>query len=832
MSAVAVTPPPDLTMLLAETRWLRGLARRLCAAGLDADDLAQDTLRAAIERPPATDRPVRAWLATVLRDRLRDALRARRTRAARERLFARAEALPAAADVVAKVEVQRQLVTAVLALAEPYRTTVLLRFFDGLPPRAIAARTGAPVATVHSRLQRALQQLRSQLDAAQPRDRWLLALAPLARPRAAAGTLLLGASLVNLGTKLAVTALVGAIAWTLWANSTVAPPAMPRDDAAAPAPVTPAAAAVGAPHQPTEPAGAATQRIAVAGGTDAATAAGRLLRGRVVDASGRGLAGLRLLFEPRGAAAVPFASGIDGTFAAVPPPAASAVVADDARWATVLAGAASIADDRTSIVLVAPRIDLGGRVVDERGAPLAGAEIAVRLPSHFGADLGLLLDQSLHRSWSTFSDAQGAFALTGVPAVQHARLHTVLGGYLPRIDDLPAGSDGALVLALARPGPSATTVRGVVLDAFGATVAGARVGAGRELAHTDERGEFVLDVGRDVLPRLAVVAIGWQAEVFTPPRAASGKPQWPERVVLQLQRAPVAVHGRVVDSQRRPLAGIRVWIADPLLVGQEDDMLLAETLLARPDAPPEQRAFWSFALTDSAGAFTLAGLSARVYTLRALDPATLAFTERGADAGGSDGAAVELVLDQPLLPRLRGRVVARDGTGLAGIHVNLQRPALEVAVPGGTRDQWASATPVVTDENGAFELQRVPRSGVEVFASGDAIMFAGRMLTADDDPDAFTLQVDRRVHLQVELLPPQDRADVVRVLDAKGQPMLLRVMRGATAMTNRLARFADGRTEILSLGEDAAAVAIYRGDVEVARTPVRLLPGPVNSVRL
>ena len=69
---------------------------------------------------------------------------------------------------------------AVLTLAEPYRATVLLRFFEGLPPRLIAARLGVPVATVHSRLQRALAQLRHQLDhdfAGRPQ--WLAAFAPI-----------------------------------------------------------------------------------------------------------------------------------------------------------------------------------------------------------------------------------------------------------------------------------------------------------------------------------------------------------------------------------------------------------------------------------------------------------------------------------------------------------------------------------------------------------------------------------------------------------------------------------------------------------------------------
>src|SRR5688572_22264543 len=133
-----VTPSerPDLALLLGESRWLAALARRLVGDGLEADELAQETLATAIERPPATDRPLRGWLATVLRGRLADRRREELARARREELGARVEALPATDDVVAKAEQQRLLVDALLALDEPYRTTVLLRFFEDLPPLA------------------------------------------------------------------------------------------------------------------------------------------------------------------------------------------------------------------------------------------------------------------------------------------------------------------------------------------------------------------------------------------------------------------------------------------------------------------------------------------------------------------------------------------------------------------------------------------------------------------------------------------------------------------------------------------------------------------------
>ena len=68
--------------------------------------------------------------------------------------------MPSAADVVSRRERSREVIEAVLSLPEPYLTTVLMRFYEGLPPREIAERTKTRVGTVHRRLQRALAVLR------------------------------------------------------------------------------------------------------------------------------------------------------------------------------------------------------------------------------------------------------------------------------------------------------------------------------------------------------------------------------------------------------------------------------------------------------------------------------------------------------------------------------------------------------------------------------------------------------------------------------------------------------------------------------------------------
>ena len=829
-----MTPRFDLDTLLAETRWLSGLARQLVARSHDAEDLVQETLRTAIERPPAAGRPLRGWLRTVLLSRSRDTHRSERARTVREQNATPAAAVPSTVDVVVKAEVHGELVTAVLALDEPYRTCLLLRFFENLRPREIARLCAVPVATVHSRLQRALALLRQAL-ARSHGHRWQLALAPLLRLRLAP-SLLLGVPLVNALGKLTLSAAAIAVAVLVWQWPT-APNLERRDETASSSANTKAAVSAIGDASAAAPLERAPAPDAATTTTSAETAASpRQLRGRVVDVRGTGIAGVQLAVKTAGARgpardsardseALRTLSNLGGAFELAVPPGADTVVAIDPRWATVLAGSARVAPDKQSTVVIAPRIELAGRVVDNAGTPLPGAALTVHLPAHLGADLGILLDYSITQHWRATCDNEGRFRLRDLPAVADASLSATLGGYLPRFQPMPAATNDLLEFVLERPKAGATLVEGLVVDTWGSFVASARVSAGSEVSISDAHGAFTIDLGkgRD-LARLAAVAAGMQPAVFVPERDATGKPIWPARVVLQLGKAPLAMRGRVLDRAGHPVAGAKVWIADPLFVGWDHDALLAETMLGRKDRP-----FWAFVLTDEAGAFRIDGLSERAYVVRALEPSTLAaVTQEGVQAGSEN---VELHFSTAMFAELRGRVVARDGTAIGGVNVKLQRPALEVQIADGTRDEWAVGASMRTNARGEFTFANVPTEGVEVCASGDEIMFAGRMIEPGIDPLAFVLQVDRRMHLQVELAAPLDRADSVRVLDASGKAMLLRIMRGETARTARFAQIADGRSEILSLGEGAAAAVFLRGDVEVGRMPLQLAAGQVNTIR-
>lgn len=71
--------PPDLSALYAdEGPGLWGLAYRMLGDAAEAEDVVQETFAKALAQPPATDRPLGPWLATVALNLSRDRLRRRK----------------------------------------------------------------------------------------------------------------------------------------------------------------------------------------------------------------------------------------------------------------------------------------------------------------------------------------------------------------------------------------------------------------------------------------------------------------------------------------------------------------------------------------------------------------------------------------------------------------------------------------------------------------------------------------------------------------------------------------------------------------------------------
>jgi RNA polymerase sigma factor (sigma-70 family) len=202
--------------LLAHCEWLGRLARRLVSDPQAADDVVQETWLVALCRPPARIRHMRSWLATVARNLVRERGRSEATRRRREEQVSRSERLPDTAELVERAELRRYIAGLVLALPEPFRSTVLLRFDEDLSFEEIARRTGIPSSTVRGRLKRGLALLREELDRASKGNRkgWMTALLPLAGLEGAragmAGSIAAAGGLI-VGTKVLVALVVAVV---------------------------------------------------------------------------------------------------------------------------------------------------------------------------------------------------------------------------------------------------------------------------------------------------------------------------------------------------------------------------------------------------------------------------------------------------------------------------------------------------------------------------------------------------------------------------------------------------------------------------------------------
>ena len=161
-------PAPDtirLEDLIAHAVWVRGLARSLVGDAHAAEDVVQDTWLAALRTPPREDRNLRAWLGRVVANFARQRGRGAARRAAREEAAgAQREPVATPEALAQRVETQRHVAALVLELDEPYRQTVLLRYYEGLLSPEIARRMNVAAGTVRWRLSHALELLRRTRD--------------------------------------------------------------------------------------------------------------------------------------------------------------------------------------------------------------------------------------------------------------------------------------------------------------------------------------------------------------------------------------------------------------------------------------------------------------------------------------------------------------------------------------------------------------------------------------------------------------------------------------------------------------------------------------------
>jgi RNA polymerase sigma-70 factor (ECF subfamily) len=699
-------------MLLAHRGFVHALARRLAADDAGADEVEQTAWLAAIERPPRHDRGLRGWLARLVRHRAADARRAQGRRARHESAAVPARSVASPPETAARLDAMTRVVAAVARLPEPYRTTVVLRFYDDLPVAEIAVRMDVPPATVRTRLTRAYARLREELGISdESRDEWLALLVPWLGvrrwTRAGAAASAAGAIVMSAKTWAAAAAVVAIAAGAMWwTNPSAAPRTAPhpdeRDVAAAPRVRTPsktharaAPAVVPADPVPAEPTGSLVVSVRTFRDEPIAGAVVELRR----DSPGAPAADTRLATDDDGVARF---TGLPAGLWSID--VRANLFAEANASVVVPAGSA-----RKRTVYLDRGHELRGTVRDEAGAPVAGA----------------FVDCVRTRPRPVTTDAAGSFVLSGLASGEvQLRAGRSKDALIHRqIVAIPEVSAIDVVLVDIR----TVTVTGTAVDdASGAPIEGVAVGnavAGPPPVVTGADGRFRLaGVGRDLLEVITLTKDGYRR--FPAQRAAVRVPDGAESVdvgTLRMQRG-ATIEG-TVTSPEGPIEGAEVIVVSPSrLTGSERRSARTDAAgryaFASVEAGPTQ--FWATAPGFIAGEQRACARSVQVPesgTLRA----DFAFTR---------GAVVE------------GRVLDDEGAAVPGAYV----------VTDGVQ--------VTTGADGGFRLAGlVPRAGVRVLVMADGFMRADTKLDVGPGTTSdAALRVERAAIVRGRLVPLDGRA--------------------------------------------------------------------------
>jgi RNA polymerase sigma-70 factor (ECF subfamily) len=573
--------PATIESLLAQSRWLDALARRLVTDPHEADDIVQETWIAALKHPPPASVPARSWLARVARNFAIQRGRGESARRKREESVARHESTAGDSAAIDRAQTHRRLVDAVLVLEEPYRSTVVLHYFDHLPIVDIAVRQSTPESTVRTRLSRAISMLRARFQH-EDGDAWSAAFLPLfakthhvpltpaTSSTSLSTTTVIGGIAVatawKIGASVAAAALV---TWWMWPSHTplavdlgaVAPSESPKEPLAATgsdaqqprlalsatAPATPSST----PSQPLADTHAlASLDVHVRWGDDGTPASGIMV--------GLWQVGAPDPFTNRREGRTDEHGHVhfDGVF--VGKVGVSGDRGGDAM-VSVSAEKPSVAD-----ITIPDGMDVEGTVVDDHGEPVPDARIWIS--NYFNQTDGHEVERS---------DANGRYHLRDVGEARYlAALHDRYGPSEQHLlERHPTGAHVELPLVLIR---SARVIAGTVLDEVGRPVAGARVElrpgqrsaadeCGRESwvtfppVHriTDAAGAFeAADMG-DGMVRVTVRAVGFApADAF-----ASEQPDQRGPIIVKLKRQ-ASMHGFIRNADGTPADDVLVACGD------------------------------------------------------------------------------------------------------------------------------------------------------------------------------------------------------------------------------------------------------------------------------
>lgn len=592
---------PVFDALLAERPFVRHVTRRL--AGRDAhaaEDLEQEVWAAALKNPPRDARSVRGWLRQVARSQLVERLRGRGRAALAEERAARVEATESAEDRVARRDACEHLARALRALEEPYRSVVVLRFVEELPPREVARRLGRPVETVRTQTRRALATLRERLEREHGVRRvsalmGLLLMIPAERSTVATSTWIAAAGLIAAGT----------LTWVAWRTDAMPPalgraaPALARARSGAGLDATRSGALPLAPEEVagrTALAGQAPGSAPSGGATVARTArdGSRSVDVVALDGFSQPIAGasvwshvsgarrLRGRTDARGRLSVPVEPedllGQDGSWILPDDGVEVSLEAPGHVTRSVVVLLPEEGRVAVPLTLQGPAHALDGLVLGPDGRSLPGVRVVLAPAEGMGtrqAVEGTTRAIGVVRHAATRSDAAGRFRIEGARPGSAFAMAWAPGHAIAIVQvDLDGSPGDLLSLQLEREAP----LRGITLGQDGETWSGVDVDV--RLGRSDAPGRVPLppewhrtrsdERGRFQLPRPSAGSLAWTARGRSPghvgPFTGSGElelePGVEAQVTVRLAAPTLGVSLLVVDGSGAPLSGLYAVLRD------------------------------------------------------------------------------------------------------------------------------------------------------------------------------------------------------------------------------------------------------------------------------
>lgn len=847
--------PTSIAPLLERMDRIRSLARTLVRDAATADDLVQEALVVALAADgPGAAPKTEGWMRVVMGNLLRDRRRSERSRTHREGRVARTETSIASTEaVVSSAERQRDLVEAVLELEDPYRETLLLRYFEDCPPREIASRTGRPVETVRKHLQRGQEQLRNKLEGRYgDRGRWAVALLPVTGDGVLRG---LGG---GVGSSLATVKIVGALAAVgivgllgtqvpEWLSFTLEEPATevqaPLDlrsaavedsqslDATLAADREEVSIADTSEEHPGEPHGTAVEEAAPEGpplesrdilltGLDGQPLAGRAIvwdfalgswmedrwesEGRPIEASTDAAGRATLLLPPH------------------PDLQRNPWRVDGASMLAV--GVRQEKELGAWRVVLAPAVRVAGRVQDPDGAPVPGALVRAVASLEAVTDFSLPTSGFSSRMPSAITDEAGAFAFPWLPTDPAFVLEVETEEHLGSRQPTPGFDTDNLVLGTGRHREQVLSLSGVVLEASGGPAAGVSVNYGHEEATTDSTGKFTIQVPYDptdswITARAEDGRFALAESPVESNEASIGGPDalLDDAVTLRLPAESLELRVRLLDAGGEPVEGCKVTPFNGTRRGSSTSYL--------------ERDEFKRHTTDAEGRYTLDHALDRPYVLRFVHPETMLVVDSEPLLPGEGEHTVQVPSDA-FVAELRGRVLDHYGSPVADAEVSL---VANLDDPASGIWGFTSGLAVRTDADGSFLIEDAPWRSLEVRVDPRPGSGSGSgKVKKELGPLPPVGSLDLRLELDCEVALVVDRQDVIACLflDDEGKKLSLRTREsGLTSFQKRLARTKNGGFPLFEVSQRAAELVLLGTEGELARQPIRLEPAERNELR-